>query len=50
MYVCMIYQKSFDEGFVPENWKEANVSPIFKQGIRADAGNYRPVSLLCHAK
>ena len=42
---AMIYQKSFDEGVVPENWKEANVSPVFKKGKRADAGNYRPVSL-----
>ena len=23
--LAMIYQKSFDEGVVPENWKEANV-------------------------
>jgi len=43
--LAMIYQKSFDEGVVPENWKEANVSPIFKKGRTADAGNYRPVSL-----
>ena len=35
----------FDEGVVPENWKEANISPIFKKGKRTDAGNYRPVSL-----
>ena len=42
--LAMIYQKSFDEGVVPENWKEANVSPIFKKERRADAGNYRPVS------
>jgi len=43
--LAMIYQKSFDEGVVPENWKEANVSPIFKKLRRADASNYRPVSL-----
>jgi len=42
-----VYQKSFDEGIVPSNWKEANVSPIFKKGKRTDAENYRPVSLTC---
>jgi hypothetical protein len=32
-------------GEVPEDWKLANVTPIFKKGKRSDPGNYRPVSL-----
>ena len=40
-----IYNKSMKEGVVPEDWRRANVTPIFKKGSKADPGNYRPVSL-----
>ena len=42
-----IFQKSIDTGEVPNDWKEANVSPIFKKGQRYNPANYRPVSLTC---
>ena len=29
----------------PNNWKKANVMPIFTKGTKGDHGNYRPVSL-----
>uniref|UniRef100_A0A8C5Q884 Reverse transcriptase domain-containing protein n=1 Tax=Leptobrachium leishanense TaxID=445787 RepID=A0A8C5Q884_9ANUR len=32
-------------GVVPEDWKFANVVPIYKKGSREESGNYRPVSL-----
>ncbi len=38
-------QKSIQNGEVPEDWKCANVTPIFKKGSKSDPGNYRPVSL-----
>ena len=33
------------EGIVPEDWRIANVTPIYKKGGKAKVGNYRPVSL-----
>ena len=35
----------FKEGIVPAEWKEANVTPLFKKGSRSKTENYRPVSL-----
>ena len=33
------------EGIVPSEWKEANITPLFKKGSRNKPENYRPVSL-----
>jgi len=30
-----------------DEWKKANVVPIFKKGRKTKPGNYRPVSLTC---
>jgi len=46
----IIFRKSLDEDSVPDDWKSANISPIFKKGNRNIADNYRPVSftsLIC---
>jgi len=43
--LAMIFTKSLEEGVVPTDWKEANVSPIFKKGSKSQPSNYRPVSL-----
>ena len=43
----LIFQKSLDNGKLPDVWKEANVSPIFKEGDKADPSYYRPISLTC---
>ncbi|GAB0205874.1 mitochondrial enolase superfamily member 1 [Grus japonensis] len=32
-------------GEVPDDWRLANVMPIYKKGWKEDPGNYRPVSL-----
>ena len=40
-----IFNRSLHEGKVPEDWRHANVTAIFKKGTRHDAANYRPVSL-----
>ncbi len=44
-----IFQRSIDTGRIPDAWKEATVSPIFKKSSRSDPANYRPVSLTCIA-
>ena len=41
--VCMLIEKSLSEGRVPEDWRRANVVPIYKAGDRGKAKNYRPV-------
>ena len=34
-----------DEGVVPQEWKSANVTPIYKKSLKGLPWNYRPVSL-----
>ncbi|CAM4657202.1 unnamed protein product [Lepidochelys olivacea] len=41
----IIFENSRRSGEVLDNWKKANVVPIFKKGDEEDPGNYRPVSL-----
>lgn len=41
----MIFNKPWSIGDVPEDYKKANVVPIFKKGKCSDPSNYRPVSL-----
>ncbi|PLS49478.1 hypothetical protein CYV29_15670, partial [Carnobacterium maltaromaticum] len=40
-----IFAASLNTGEVPEDWRIANVVPLFKKGSRDNPGNYRPVSL-----
>ena len=43
----IIFNKSLQTGQVPNDWKEANVAPIFEKGDKHNPCNYRPVSLTC---
>ena len=43
--LVIIFNKSIEEGSVPEDWKEAEVIALYKKGARSERGNYRPVSL-----
>ena len=40
-----LFQRSLDSSEIPQDWKSALVTPIYKKGNRCDPQNYRPVSL-----
>ncbi|XP_073532280.1 general transcription factor IIH subunit 3 isoform X1 [Phyllobates terribilis] len=40
--LSIIFENSWRTGEVPEDWRRANVVPIFKKGKKVDPGNYRP--------
>ena len=42
---CII-NKSLATGVVPDDWKCARVTPLFKGGKRCELDNYRPISVL----
>ena len=41
----ILFQASLDQGTIPEDWKLANIVPLYKKGDRKTPENYRPVSL-----
>ena len=40
-----IFQEAINSGVVPQGWKNANVTAVFKKGGKTDPNNYRPISL-----
>ena len=43
--LAKVFKLSLEEGIVRLEWKEANITPLFKKGSRNKPENYRPVSL-----
>jgi len=41
----LLFRKSLDDGTIPDDWRSANVTPLYKSGSRTNVENYRPVSL-----
>ena len=48
--LAYIYNKSLAQGNVPDDWRQANVAPVFKKGVKYDPANHRPVSLASVAR
>ena len=46
--IKLIWAESFAKGDIPSFYKQACISPIYKSGNRAEATNYRPISLTSH--
>jgi hypothetical protein len=44
--LVIIFRRSMAEGTVPEDWRQANITPIFKKGKKSSPSNYRPISLM----
>ena len=40
-----LFNKSLSTGRLPQDWRDANICPLFKKGSRTDVNNYRPVAL-----
>ena len=43
--LTLIFSASLQQGKIPTDWKQANVTPLFKKGDKTSASNYRPISL-----
>ena len=41
----IIFEQRWQTGEMPEDWRKASVTPVFKKGRKKDPGNYRLVSL-----
>ena len=43
--LSVIFTSSYSSRKIPDAWRLAQISPIFKKGSRSAPGNYRPISL-----
>ena len=41
----ILFQQLYNTGVTPQDWRDANVAPIYKKGNRHQPENYQPVSL-----
>ena len=46
--LLLLWKSSFTHGFIPEDLKSQQITPIFKKGNKTLPENYRPVALTSH--
>ena len=44
--LCCLFNLSLNSGWIPSDWKSADVTPIHKRESKESVENYRPISLL----
>ncbi len=47
--LSFIFTKSYQSSELPEIWRSAIITPVFKKGSVHEVNNYRPISLTCVA-
>lgn len=45
--LTILYNNTLKSHNVPDDWRTALITALFKKGDKSDPGNYRPVSLTC---
>ena len=43
--LAILFNKSIETSDLPQDWKDADILPIFKSGNKLECNNYRPISL-----
>jgi hypothetical protein len=44
---ALMFDSFMSVGRIPDGWRRAVATPIYKGGLAADVSNYRPISLTC---
>ena len=45
--VTKLFRKCYETGCLPDVWKTAKITALYKKGAKCEAKNYRPISLTC---
>jgi len=43
--LATLFRSTMEQSQLPREWKDAHVTPVYKNGTRTSANNYRPISL-----